>query len=448
MTPAQRETHDSWMQQVGRLLAILQRRPLLPKERERMMMYLLMARRSCDDSSLGNGEPSSSPKIKELGRILEELVQDGGRKAIVFSEWVDMLDLARSTLKRLRIGHVYLHGAVPSSRRGALVDRFREDPSCRVFLSSEAGGLGLNLQAATVVINLDLPWNPARLEQRAGRAHRIGQREPVQVVNLVSEKSIEHRIEKLLEGKRELFDAVFGDDPKRTEIPLPSQAGPAQELVRQLVDEKEWREGGGRVAPDKIERPRTLEEAMVSALGSVRHEILHLPAPQDGVSTLVGVDRPAPEHQERVAQAASAIGEPVPRVVSREVLSVVRALSRKPVPAEGGVDRALSAARCLRKAGFGSEAVAHVGRAVLRALSELLERHGLPAPAPNLIPLAIRRDLIPRNAAPRPLLERAIAVVGWTGCSELSGGLDDATADELMAEGQQVLAELESSRPG
>jgi SNF2 family DNA or RNA helicase len=86
------------------------------------------------------------------------------------------------------------HGSVPQKRRRMEIRRFKEDPLCRLFLSSDAGSLGLNLQMASVVINLDLPWNPARLEQRIARAWRKHQTSPVRVINLVTEESIEHRM--------------------------------------------------------------------------------------------------------------------------------------------------------------------------------------------------------------------------------------------------------------
>ena len=102
------------------------------------------------------------------------------------------------------------HGGVPSAQWGALVDRFREDPSCRVFLSTDAGGVGLNLQhAASTIINMDLPWNPAVLEQRIGRVHRLGQAHGVNVVNFVAEGTIEQRMLSLLAFKKSLFAGVL-----------------------------------------------------------------------------------------------------------------------------------------------------------------------------------------------------------------------------------------------
>ena len=101
------------------------------------------------------------------------------------------------------------HGGVPSEQRGSLVARFREDPNCRVFLSTDAGGVGLNLQHAATVINMDLPWNPAVLEQRIGRVHRMGQLRHVQVVNFIAQGTIEEGMLSLLAFKKSLFAGVL-----------------------------------------------------------------------------------------------------------------------------------------------------------------------------------------------------------------------------------------------
>jgi hypothetical protein len=106
-------------------------------------------------------------------------------------------------------GYAYLHGGVPSAKRKDLVQRFSEDPDCRLFLSTEAGGVGMNLQCASAVINMELPWNPAVLEQRIGRVHRLGQRRPVRVVNFIASGAIEHGMLSLLGFKKSLFAGVL-----------------------------------------------------------------------------------------------------------------------------------------------------------------------------------------------------------------------------------------------
>ena len=103
---------------------------------------------------------------------------------------------------------------MPGSKRKELVDRFRDDPNCRVFLSTDAGGVGLNLQHASVVVNMDLPWNPAVLEQRIGRVHRLGQRQPVRVVNFVAQGTIEEGMLSVLKFKKSLFAGVLDGGEK------------------------------------------------------------------------------------------------------------------------------------------------------------------------------------------------------------------------------------------
>ncbi|MDO8835073.1 MAG: C-terminal helicase domain-containing protein, partial [Vicinamibacterales bacterium] len=105
--------------------------------------------------------------------------------------------------------HVLFHGGIDGAQRKALVDRFRDDHRCRAFLATDAGGVGLNLQHASVVVNMDLPWNPAVLEQRIGRVHRLGQKQPVRVVNFVAEGTIEEGMLSVLKFKKSLFAGVL-----------------------------------------------------------------------------------------------------------------------------------------------------------------------------------------------------------------------------------------------
>ena len=101
---------------------------------------------------------------------------------------------------------------MPSRKRGDLIEKFRRDPECKVFLSTDAGGVGLNLQAASAVVNFEPPWNPARLEQRIGRVHRLGQSRSVHVIHLLTTGSIEERVWETLQRKKSLFAGVF-DSP-------------------------------------------------------------------------------------------------------------------------------------------------------------------------------------------------------------------------------------------
>ena len=163
----------------------------------------------CNSTFLFDKATNFSPKLEEFREIIHELTVEEKRKVVVFSEYERMTHLAGQQLTKLKIGWVSLHGNVPSRKRGELIARFAKDPECKVFLSTDAGGVGLNLQAASAVVNFEPPWNPARLEQRIGRVHRFGQTHPVQVIHLLTEHSIEERVWETLRLKKALFAGLF-----------------------------------------------------------------------------------------------------------------------------------------------------------------------------------------------------------------------------------------------
>ncbi len=143
---------------------------------------------------------------------------------------------AAEVLDRLGVGYALLHGGLsgqgPQGGAGALHD----DPTCQVFLSTDAGGTGLNLQVADTVVNLELPWNPAVLEQRIARVHRMGQNRPVRVVNFVTRGTIEEKVLRTLEAKQGLFAGVFDGDAD--EIPFEAiKTTGFLDSMRELVSE-------------------------------------------------------------------------------------------------------------------------------------------------------------------------------------------------------------------
>lgn len=178
----------------------------------RITCALQNMRMLCNSTFLYDKQTNRSPKLAEFREIIRELAIEENRKTVVFSEYERMTYLAGEELRKLGIDFVSLHGGVPARKRGALMEKFKNDPKCKVFLSTDAGGVGLNLQAASAVINFEPPWNPARLEQRIGRVHRLGQSRPVQVVHLLTTGSIEERIWEILRLKKALFAGVF-DSP-------------------------------------------------------------------------------------------------------------------------------------------------------------------------------------------------------------------------------------------
>jgi superfamily II DNA or RNA helicase len=183
-------------------------------DQRRLMAALQNMRMSCNSTFLLDGKTDYGNKCDELATLLQDLLEQPTVKVIIFSQWLRTHELIIRRLKPKRWGHVLFHGGIPSAKRDALVERFHSDPACRVFLSTDAGGVGLNLQhAASVVINMDLPWNPAVLEQRIGRVHRLGQARGVQVVNLVAQGAIEEGMLSVLAFKKSLFAGVLDGGP-------------------------------------------------------------------------------------------------------------------------------------------------------------------------------------------------------------------------------------------
>jgi superfamily II DNA or RNA helicase len=215
MTDLQRKHHAENYEIVARIVEKWRRYRFLSEvDQQRLMIALQRMRMACDNSYLVDHKTDQGPKADEAATLLGELLEQEGTKVVVFSQWLRMHELLVRRLKERAWGHVLFHGGVPGSRRKDLIDRFRDDPECRIFLSTDAGGVGLNLQHASVVLNMDLPWNPAVLEQRIGRVHRLGQRQPVRVVNFISQGTIEDGMQAVLQFKKSLFAGVLDGGAK------------------------------------------------------------------------------------------------------------------------------------------------------------------------------------------------------------------------------------------
>ena len=247
LTSEQQELHDDAMKRAGILAQRAKQRPLTPVEQNRLMAALQQARMACNAAGLVDKETQGSPKLDELVTILDELCLQSGLKAVIFSQWELMTRMVEERVKQMGLGYVRLHGGVPSNKRGELMDRFREDDSVQVFISTDAGGTGLNLQSASVVINLDIPWNPAILDQRIARVHRLGQKSVVQVILMVAFEAYEGRVMGLVMGKRDLFDNVV--DPQATE----DVVGVSKKLLETLVEDLAEPKDKGSVAEDAEE---------------------------------------------------------------------------------------------------------------------------------------------------------------------------------------------------
>lgn len=228
-TGEQADLHGEHMRIVS---SIVRKKYLTEMDLLRLQKALLMCRMAANSTFLVNKEkPGFSSKLEKIGELLRDLSGEQDRKILLFSEWTTMLDLIQPILEACHLEYVRLDGSVPQKKRQDLVNRFQRDPQCKMFLATNAGATGLNLQAANTVINVDLPWNPAVLEQRIGRAHRMGQKRPVQVFVLVTEGTIEENLLTTLSAKHELALAALDGSSKVDEVSL--QSG-MEELKRRL----------------------------------------------------------------------------------------------------------------------------------------------------------------------------------------------------------------------
>jgi len=238
MHEEQRGRYEEYKMKVARLLHAAKRRPLSKEEKDRLQQWLACMRMLCDTTYILDPELRISPKLKELKTIISERLEDGEHKIIIFSEWVRMLELVREHLEKKGIDHAWHTGDVLLPKRREEIRRFQNDADCRIFLSSDSGSTGLNLQQADTVINLDLPWNPAKLEQRIARAWRKHQTRPVQVINLICEDSIEQRMLSLLDQKRSLADEIIDGAGMLTSMNLPSSRNALVEKIGALAGEE------------------------------------------------------------------------------------------------------------------------------------------------------------------------------------------------------------------
>jgi superfamily II DNA or RNA helicase len=238
LADTQRADYETHKTIVAKLAAIAKRRPLTKQEQEKLLLEMGIMRMLCDTPYILDKSPDpdrTCPKLDELTRILDELLDENETlpapgapganapapvKIIIFSEWVRMLELVRDHLRQKRIGCAWHTGGVPQQKRRAEIRLFKDDPECRVFLSTDSGGVGLNLQNASVVINCDLPWNPAKLEQRIARAWRKHQKNAVTVINLIAENTIEHGMLGTLAAKQSLAEGVLDLRGDLEHIPL------------------------------------------------------------------------------------------------------------------------------------------------------------------------------------------------------------------------------------
>jgi len=260
MHPRQAEYHASFAKGIA---AILRKKFITPFDMQKLMLLLSKMRMVCDSTNLVDYETNYSPKLEELKDILFEKldINSNGKKVIIFSEWIRMNNIIGKMLRENNVGFAELSGNVPVKHRGKLIQKFEDNSDCKVFLSTEAGGSGLNLQVADTVVNFELPWNPAKKNQRLGRIDRLGQESSnLTVISFITRNSIEEKIASGLVLKQNLFEGVL-DSESETDFVDFSEKGRAQ-FLKQLESVIVGIEDGEELERDMVEAEELISEVM------------------------------------------------------------------------------------------------------------------------------------------------------------------------------------------
>jgi SNF2 family DNA or RNA helicase len=219
MTKEQRILYEEYYDVVAKLVNKWIRQKFLnEKDRQTLLIFLNLMRMVCNSTYIVDQTTRFDTKIHELFSILDNVFsndnENGHEKVVIFSQWERMTRIIALELEARKIQFENLHGGIASKDREKLFSNFNNNSDSKVFLSTDAGGVGLNLQVASIVINMDLPWNPAVLEQRIARVHRLGQKRNVQVINFISANTIENEMLGKLGFKSALATGVLdhGDD--------------------------------------------------------------------------------------------------------------------------------------------------------------------------------------------------------------------------------------------
>jgi SNF2 family DNA or RNA helicase len=250
LSPLQMELHGSY----AKALTMILRKPFFtPFDLQRIQLLLANMRMVCDSTYLIDDQTNESPKLQELEyMLLEKLdIKNNDIKMIIFSEWTKVHKLIGEILRKHNIGFVELSGKVPVKQRGDLIRKFESDARIKIFLSTEAGGSGLNLQVADTLINFELPWNPAKKNQRIGRIDRLGQKSnKLTIYNFITRKSIEESIAAGLIVKQNLFEGVL-DKTSNMDFVDFSQKGRSQ-FINQLEEMLQTIEADEITEPEEV----------------------------------------------------------------------------------------------------------------------------------------------------------------------------------------------------
>ena len=462
MAEEQKLRYEDYHAPAARLIAQAQHRPLTQAEFERLQQLLACMRMVCDTPAILDPTCRVCPKLEELEGILTDLLEEPDRKVIVFSEWERMLTMVRELAAEMGVEAAWHSGSVAQNRRRAEINRFKHDPACRLFLSTDSGSVGLNLQVASAVINIDLPWNPAKLEQRIARAWRKNQTRSVSVVNLVAEGTIEHSILHLIGQKQALADGIIDGEGDLDALKMPSGRGAFIERMQAMMETP--------AAPARM--VSATEEFIADLLARHGDKLSLVEARQigEGLPRLLAVldvgaevlveERKRPVSGLTVEFIDWAAWSAMQRLVEAGLLHFAheaRVLHRSPaLQAEtaAGDDRAPDRARA-------SRAMAEADRAL--RMAKTLAAGGFPEEAPPLLARSLRAMVealtaargaasdVGSDAEIRGLIERgalppeALSVLEAVGEDAAGAG---ANLDPMFAATARVMAAIRRNEPG
>ena len=312
MTTEQRGMHEEYKEQVAKLVYKWRRTHFLSEtDRKKLLQFLSMMRMVCDSTYILDQKSRYDTKVTETMSILQSVFDNGDEKVVIFSQWERMTRLIAYELDKMGIGYEYLHGGVPSAKRRDLIINFTDDPDSRVFLSTDAGSTGLNLQAGSIMINLDLPWNPAVLEQRIARIYRLGQERNVQVINLVARDTIEEGMLGKLRFKTAMFEGVLDNGEDTIFLGNETKFTAMMDTLGEVLEEEKQQPAAPEVSdteadepePSAHSAPRQPQELVaqgISFLSGLAQTLQSPEATQQLVDTLVDIDAETGESHLRI----------------------------------------------------------------------------------------------------------------------------------------------------
>lgn len=209
LTKLQKELYIGYLEKIKKETKESIQKEGFDKSRMKILAGLTRLRQLCCHPGLFlENYEGPSGKLEQLMEIIETALENKHR-ILVFSQFTSMLHIIREELNQTNVGYFYLDGQTPSKERVEMTERFNEGENELFLISLKAGGTGLNLTGADTVILYDLWWNPAVEEQAAGRAHRMGQKNNVQVIRLITHGTIEEKIYEMQQRKKELIEQVI-----------------------------------------------------------------------------------------------------------------------------------------------------------------------------------------------------------------------------------------------